>query len=1055
MSLVNTLGSLVRRSMSRRRGSKRRPNPVRQGGPLTLEALEDRQLLSTTFTVVNTNDSGPGSLRQAILDANDTVAHPGADVIAFNIPGPGPHTIKPPTALPAITDPVTIDGYTQPGAAPATATSRAVLQVVLDGSQCASGFASNGLVITAGSSTVRGLVINQFSQYGVILETNGGNVLEGNFIGTDAAGASSQANDTGLRIDVGSPNNRIGGTTPAARNLLSGNYATNLWVRSAGNTVQGNYVGPDITGSVALGPTHGGGEGILVGPDGSNTLIGGMAPAAGNLISGNQFYGIFLNSCSGAVVQGNLIGTDAIGLKPLGNLDGIDADPGVTNSLIGGTTPAARNVISGNTSTGIALFWGRGNLVQGNFIGLNAKGSAPLGNGQGGLYLAGPAQDNLIGGTVNGAGNVIAYNGGPGVFVGAGTDFYGQPGVGWPILSNRIFNNQGLGIDLAPQGVTPNDPPAAHDADTGPNNLQNFPVLTSAVNVGGPISVGGTLDSTPNGLFLIQFFASRTPDPSGYGEGETCLGSLTVATDINGHVAFQTTVGTVVPPGYVSATATSLVDADNNPLTPPVPRDTSEFSAALPVAGSISGQQFHDLNANGIKESGEPGLQGWTVYLDANNNGQLDPGEVWTTTDPSGNYRFTNPAPGTYVVRELDQAGWLRSVPVAGYYTVTVGAGQGVTGLDFGVYRLASLSGQVYHDLNANHVPSPGEPGLQYWTVYLDANNNGQLDPGETSVLSDASGNYRFDGLFPGTYTVREVLLPGWVQSEPLAGAHTPTLTSGQVLTGQDFGNYRPVVILGQVFHDYDTNGVRDPGEPGLQYWVVYLDANNNGQFDPGETYTKTNAGGQYALPYLTPGTYTVREIVQTGWRQTAPASGSYVVSLQSGQGALGRDFGNTPRDPYLIVTLAQSTIAENAGPGATTATVTRTGLSTLGALTVTLTSSDLTEARVPATVTIPAGQATSAPFPVDAVDDLLVDGTQTVIITATATSFAGGKATLLVTDNESPSAPARLKAMASTAGSVARPAPAAGLVPLSLPDDSADLALVLAQELARRKERP
>ena len=138
----------------------------------------------------------------------------------------------------------------------------------------------------------------------------------------------------------------------------------------------------------------------------------------------------------------------------------------------------------------------------------------------------------------------------------------------------------------------------------------------------------------------------------------------------------------------------------------------------------------------------------------------------------------------------------------------------------------------------------------------IDRLGVGTAIPSERQLSADLGvARYRFDGLVPGTYTVREMLLPGWVQSEPLAGAYTATLTSGQALTGQDFGNYRPVVILGQVFHDYDTNGVRDPGEPGLQYWVVYLDANNNGQFDPGETYTKTNAGGQYALAYLTPGT--------------------------------------------------------------------------------------------------------------------------------------------------------------------------------------------------------
>ncbi|MBA3544459.1 MAG: hypothetical protein H0T83_08480 [Chthoniobacterales bacterium] len=174
-----------------------------------------------TFTVINTSDSGAGSLRQAIIDAN---ANPGADTISFDIPGTGVHTISPLTALPEITDPVTIDGYTQPGASPNTLAegNDAVLLIELEGSGAGG---ATGLRMSAGSSTVRGLVINRFVLptiddtlgNGILLAGAGGDRIEGNFIGPDATGTLALPN-TGVGIFVRSPNNVVGGTTPDARN---------------------------------------------------------------------------------------------------------------------------------------------------------------------------------------------------------------------------------------------------------------------------------------------------------------------------------------------------------------------------------------------------------------------------------------------------------------------------------------------------------------------------------------------------------------------------------------------------------------------------------------------------------------------------------------------------------------------------------------------------------------------------------------------------------------------------------------------------------------------
>jgi hypothetical protein len=181
--------------------------------------------LADTYTVTNTSDTGSGSLRQAILDANGHVNAGGPDTISFAIAGAGVHTISPVTGLPTIIDPVVIDGYTQSGASPNTlgVGDNAVILIELDGSGATSG--ASGLVITTGSSTGRGLVINRFDtggfgSSGITLQTGGGNTITGNFIGTDHAGAVVQPNPIGLYI-IDSPNNVVGGTTPGARNLLS------------------------------------------------------------------------------------------------------------------------------------------------------------------------------------------------------------------------------------------------------------------------------------------------------------------------------------------------------------------------------------------------------------------------------------------------------------------------------------------------------------------------------------------------------------------------------------------------------------------------------------------------------------------------------------------------------------------------------------------------------------------------------------------------------------------------------------------------------------------
>ena len=224
-------------------------NPSAWHNPLDTEILEQWNGLLTDFVVSNTNDSGPGSLRQAILDTN---ANPGADMITFAIPGSGVHTITLNSALPNITDTVDIDGYTQLGASANTLAvgDNAVLQIDLNGANAGD---ASGLTLDAGSSgsTIRGLVINNFKESGINVLSNS-NIIAGNFIGTNAAGSAALGNSYGVYA-LNGQYNTIGGTTPAARNVISGNSTEGVYIDTANfNTVAGNYIGTNADGTAQL-----------------------------------------------------------------------------------------------------------------------------------------------------------------------------------------------------------------------------------------------------------------------------------------------------------------------------------------------------------------------------------------------------------------------------------------------------------------------------------------------------------------------------------------------------------------------------------------------------------------------------------------------------------------------------------------------------------------------------------------------------------------------------------------------------------------------------------
>ncbi len=357
-------------------------------------------------------------------------------------------TIQLTSDLPAITEAVNLDGYTQPGASANTlsAGNDAVLRIEIDGSNT-----TRGLHLNSAEIFVSGLVINRATGKGIELDGSGQHTVAGCLIGTDPTGTLALGNPIGVRVQ--SPNNTIGGPMAAARNVISGNTDSGVVIPSvsaAGNHVQGNFIGTDVSGTEELGNA---GDGIHITSDGNT--IGGTAIGAANVISGN-------------------------------------GDDGVS--------------ISNNAAN---------NALYSNFIGTDLTGTLAIGNGDTGIAIFNNASDNLIGGAAPGQANTIAF------MVNGGIQLANSSGSGNTFRGNAIHSNGSgalnLGIDLRTNGVTLND---VGDSDTGPNRLQNFPVVTSAVtNETDTLTLSGTLNSLPDTDFVLDFYYTIGEG----GEGATYL----------------------------------------------------------------------------------------------------------------------------------------------------------------------------------------------------------------------------------------------------------------------------------------------------------------------------------------------------------------------------------------------------------------------------------------------------------------------------------------------------------------------------------------------------
>jgi len=331
---------------------------------------------------------------------------------------------------------------------------------------------------------------------------------------------------------------------------------------------------------------------------------------------------------------------------------------------------------------------------------------------------------------------------------------------------------------------------------------------------------------------------------------------------------------------------------------PSTPAALEPLEQRLLLSAWIEGAVWHDLNGDGFRDLDEPGLDGWTVELLDGDTGEVEATAVTVGSDVNGDetidpitetglYAFEVVEEVSYDVRQVEQDGWRQTYPIASTYTLTLLDGETESDISFGDTRIGSVSGQVFADVDGDGVRDAGEVGLDGWTVELLDGAGGEVLDTATTAPRDVDGDggadpetetglYAFADLPPGDYTVRQTLPAGWVQTYPTSPDHAITLGYGQEVDDADFARHAlPGEIHGGVWDDADGNGQWDTDETGLVDWRVFIDEDDDGLWDPGESFEMTGPDGSYAFTDLAPGTYVVAEDVQDGWDQTSPGGGA------------------------------------------------------------------------------------------------------------------------------------------------------------------------------------
>lgn len=661
-----------------------------------------------TYTVTNTNDSGAGSLRDAIMLAlsNSVPAR-----IEFALPGTPPFVIRPQSKYPPITVPITIDGSSQ---------------VQYEGTPCIEinglGFTGDGLTLSGGSSMVKGLAITHCTGTGIRLSGLSSNVIQGNYIGVDTTGTNAAGNSDAGIIVYRSRSNWIGGTNAADKNLISGNLhgIQLLDAAAASNTIAGNYIGTDITGLNRLGNKA---NGILITCAPKN-LIGGTVSGSRNIISGNANCGIYIynNGTTGNstnnLIQGNFIGVNVNGTAQLSNtIDGIHIY-GVRANVIGGTAPGARNIISGNGARGIVIETNgaSANVIQGNFIGTDVTGASAVPNLTNGVMIV-SAPGNLVGGTTAAARNIISGNTRIGVAV-----LYAGSSNTW-VCGNYI------GLD-------------ASGAKSLPNTWTGVQIEGAGSVIGGSVPGAGNIISGNlfDGIYLSDTGGNSTTIQGNY-IGTDASGKMAFGNGRNG--IFAQSSGNTIG-GALAVMANVISGNTNNGIYVSGASASNNVVIGNFIGTDATGTAALGNHFSGVSITNAPLIvvggagSAYRNIISANTYNGLDlGGKGAAQARIQGNYIGTD-VTGTAALANASVGVYINSAPSNTIGGPVIGSGNLISGNRFGgIYLTTSTNNVIQGNYVGTQADGLSRLGNGQHAIELDNSSTGNLIGGDTDACDN------------------------------------------------------------------------------------------------------------------------------------------------------------------------------------------------------------------------------------------------------------------------------------------------------------------------------